>query len=121
VTDARVVNWLALTEAERAAAIYRLTAEGWSDFSIATATRLSVEAVQAIREQHPEAVMLTLGEIPSTPAPAFGSFPREVQEGAVCVMASHGMPDALIAAGTALSVEEIRLIRARRMLSEATA
>jgi DNA-binding NarL/FixJ family response regulator len=44
-----LMHFLALTDDERSAAILELAALGWSDYAIAGATRLSVEAIQAIR------------------------------------------------------------------------
>jgi len=43
-----LMHFLLLTPEERAAAIRRLAAQGWSELSIAAATRLSVEMIRRV-------------------------------------------------------------------------
>jgi len=46
-------HFLLLSEADRHAAIKRMAANGWSDYSIAAATRLSVEMVRKVLGERP--------------------------------------------------------------------
>jgi hypothetical protein len=48
-TPPELMHFLALSHEEQAAAIRNLAAQGWSDYGIAGATRLSVEQVRRIR------------------------------------------------------------------------
>ena len=43
-----LMHFLLLTQEEQAAAIRRLAAQGWSELSIAAATKLSVEQIRRV-------------------------------------------------------------------------
>jgi hypothetical protein len=50
-----LVHFLLLTQDGQAAAIRELAAQGWSEFSIAAATRLSVEQIRRVLAAQPRA------------------------------------------------------------------
>jgi hypothetical protein len=52
-TPPELLHFLRLTQAEQAAAIRRLAAEGWSELSIAAATKLSVEMIRRVLAEKP--------------------------------------------------------------------
>lgn len=72
MTTPELQHFVALSADEQAAAILQLAAQGWSDYGIAGATRLSIEAIRAIRRGAAQS------EHQSTTAscPAFSSDPR---------------------------------------------
>jgi hypothetical protein len=51
--DREMSHFLMMSEADRHAAIQRMAKNGWSDYSIAAATRLSVEMVRKLLGERP--------------------------------------------------------------------
>jgi hypothetical protein len=47
-----IAHFLLLTQDEQASAILCLAAQGWSEYGIAAATRLSVEQVRRVLAEH---------------------------------------------------------------------
>jgi hypothetical protein len=73
--DARMRNFHSLSPAEQAAAVQRLITVGYGNHSIAQATRLSVEQIQAIRAG--AAHNLNRHDGQAAPRPRFSSDPPE--------------------------------------------
>lgn len=120
--ESPLVTYLSrLSEAQREDAIRALGMCGVPDFVIARDARLPIEAVAVIRAQGAPTVWPSPQEIEPLLAWArecFQASPIDVQEAAICVLASEGRDVEAIAAGTGLSAERVRTVLALRSFTD---